>query len=137
MSTSLSCLCGQATLEVTNDIKEVGVCHCSMCRRWGGGPLLAVHIGTDVTIKGTISRYQSSDWANRGFCSHCGSHLFYQLNENQEYVVPAGLFAKDPGFTMTSQIYIDQKPPYYDFANETPRLTEAEFLASLGVELPQ
>ncbi|ASP40803.1 aldehyde-activating protein [Bacterioplanes sanyensis] len=137
MSTSLSCLCGQAKLDVQHDIKEVGVCHCSMCRRWGGGPFLAVHVGAEVKLDGPISRYQSSDWANRGFCAQCGTHLFYQLNDSQEYVIAAGLYDANTELAMTSQIYIDQKPPYYEFANDTPKLTEAEFLASMGVTLPE
>ncbi len=137
MHYSLSCLCGQAGLSVNTDISDVGICHCSMCRRWSGSPMMAVHVGTAVEVSDeqTITRYASSQWANRGFCKHCGTHLFYQLNHNQEYILPAGLFPADVDFTLTSQIYIDHKPPYYEFANATTKMTEAEFLASIGVEV--
>ncbi|WP_341531076.1 GFA family protein [Nostoc sp. UHCC 0302] len=30
--------------------------------------------------------------AERGFCSQCGSHLFYKLKQNNQYFVPVGLF---------------------------------------------
>ncbi|NIT13149.1 MAG: GFA family protein, partial [Candidatus Dadabacteria bacterium] len=52
-----------------------------MCRKWCGGPLMAVNCGTDVTFEGedNITVYDSSSWAERGFCSGCGSHLFYRL----------------------------------------------------------
>ncbi|WP_291972226.1 hypothetical protein [Candidatus Symbiopectobacterium sp.] len=37
------CLCGAVTVEVPEAcVHEVSVCHCNMCRQWGGGPLLAV-----------------------------------------------------------------------------------------------
>ncbi|MEQ9448085.1 MAG: GFA family protein, partial [Rhodospirillaceae bacterium] len=71
-----------------------GACHCGTCRKWGGGPLLAVDCGEHVTIDGeeNVSIYQSSDWAERGFCGKCGTHLFYRLTQQPFYVIPVGLF---------------------------------------------
>lgn len=122
------CLCGAVTF-TSPDTAEIGACHCGYCRRWGGGPLLAVHCGPDVTFSGTghISVYRSSEWAERAFCKHCGSHLYYRLLATGEYFVPAGAFDGDD-FELTSQIYIDRKPPYYDFANHTPMLTEQQVI---------
>lgn len=122
------CLCGAVTLQCA-DAREIGACHCGFCRRWGGGPLLAVHAGRDVQFGGAehIARYASSDWAERAFCRHCGSHLFYRLLATGEYFVPAGLFDTDD-LEMKSQIYIDRKPPYYAFANDTPTLTEQQVI---------
>lgn len=116
------CLCGSIEVEAP-DQTDLGICHCSMCRRWTGGPMFAVHCGPDVNfIGGTPSRYQSSDWAERGFCATCGSHLFYFLLPTGEYVLPAGLF-QDQTFAFSNQIFIDEKPDYYDFSNQTKKLT--------------
>lgn len=123
------CLCGAVTFTAP-DTRELSACHCDTCRRWGGGPLLTVHCGPDVVFSGRehISVYASSDWAERAFCRGCGSHLYYRLLATGEHFVPAG--ACDTGdFALTSQIYIEQKPPYYDFANDTPRLTGAQVMA--------
>ncbi|QNP60419.1 hypothetical protein H9L24_06065 [Paenacidovorax monticola] len=46
------CLCGAVGF-ARADAKEIGACHCGYCRRWGGGPLLAVHCGTQVAFTGT------------------------------------------------------------------------------------
>lgn len=46
--------------------------------------------------------------------------------------LPLLLFADNAGFETTSQIFIDCKAPYYDLANDTPKLTEAEFLEMVG-----
>lgn len=77
-----------------------------------------------------IAHYQSSEWAQRCFCRHCGTHLFVQVGN--DYYINAGLFADNAGFETTSQIFIDCKAPYYDLANDTPKLTEAEFLEMVG-----
>lgn len=122
------CLCGAVRLRGP-DVREIGACHCRWCRRWGGGPLLAVHCGPDVTFEGQdhITVFASSDWAERAFCKTCGTHLYYKLLGSGEYFVPAGLLDTND-LEMKSQIYIDKKPPYYAFANQTPMLTEQQVI---------
>lgn len=127
-----SCLCGAIEVSAP-DASKVGVCHCSMCRRWGGGPLLSVHCGKHVAFGGSRApaAYRSSEWTERGFCPVCGTHLFYRLLPSDEYVLPAGLF-QDREFEMSEQIFVDEKPGYYDFANRTPMLTGAEVFAKFA-----
>ncbi len=117
-----SCLCN--TIKITTaDQKEVGLCHCSFCRRWSGGPMFAVHCGVDVQFDGgTPTTYKSSEWAERGFCANCGTHLFYHLLPSDEYILPAGLF-QDEKFQLTNEIFIDEKPDFYELKNETAKLT--------------
>jgi len=123
------CLCGAVTITVSA-AKDVEACHCGMCRRWGGGPLMTIRCGSDVRISGSdhLAIFDSSKWAERGFCKTCGTHLFYRLKPSNEYAVPAGLFQSKEGFEFTEQIFIDKKPPYYDFANATSFLTEAQVI---------
>ena len=71
--------------------------------------------------------YASSDWAERGFCRKCGSHLFYRLTGSGRYMVPPGLL--DVDFVFDHQVFIDEKPGYYSFANETENLTGEELFA--------
>lgn len=122
------CLCGAVSF-TSPSVKQIGVCHCGFCRRWGGGPMLAVHCGPDVRFAGAenITVYASSEWAQRAFCSRCGTHLYYRLLTTGEYFVPAGAF--DSGdFELATQIYVDRKPAYYSFANQTPMLTEQQVI---------
>lgn len=117
-----TCLCGSIEVNAP-DHDEAGLCHCSICRRWSGGPMFAVHCGPDVTFTGdAVTRYKSSEWAERGFCASCGTHIFYYLLPTQEYILPAGLF-QDKDFRLTNEIFIDEKPRYYEFRNETEKLT--------------
>ncbi|MES2490383.1 MAG: GFA family protein [Pseudomonadota bacterium] len=123
------CLCGAVSF-TSPDAKEIGACHCGFCRRWSGGPFLGVHCGPNVKFKGAdqITVYSSSDWAERAFCKQCGTHLYYKLLPTGEYFVPAGAF-DSTDFELVSQIYIDNKPAYYSFANQTAMLTEAQVIA--------
>lgn len=124
------CLCGSISISAP-DNPTMNACHCGMCRRWGGGPYMSVHCGPDVEISGAdrITAFRSSDWAERAFCSLCGTHLYYRLVPANEYALSAGLFQEGQAFEFTEQIFIDRKPDSYDFANATSNLTEAEVFA--------
>ncbi len=129
-----SCLCGAVQFTATSVGKTVGACHCGMCRKWGGGPLMAVGCGSDVSFEGAenISVFDSSDWAERGFCKQCGGHLFYRLKQSKQHMIPAGLFADQESFVFNHQVFIDKKPPFYSFANRTHEMTEAEVFEKFG-----
>ena len=126
-----SCVCGSVTLRATDLAENYLACHCGMCRRWGGGPLLAISCRGGVELDGedSVTVYESSEWAERGFCNRCGTHLFYRIKGAPHYSIPVGLFGDDfkPGFKM--QVFIDNKPESYSFANETKTMTEAEVRA--------
>lgn len=125
-----TCLCGSVSIAAA-DHTDMTACHCGMCQRWGGGPLLSVHCGSDVQIAGieSVTVFKSSDWAERGFCAKCGTHLYYKLIPANEYIAPAGLFQDGTELTFTEQIFIDKKPRYYEFSNQTSQLTETEVFA--------
>ena len=102
-----------------------------MCRRWTSGPFIGVISGTQVNFTGgdNIATFQSSQWAERGFCSNCGTHLFYRLKEDGHYAIPVGLLDEGEGWVFDEQIFIDEKPAFYSFSNETKNLTGAEVFA--------
>ncbi|MGK7872713.1 MAG: GFA family protein [Xenococcaceae cyanobacterium] len=129
-----SCLCGAVSVSTTSMNHHVTACHCGMCRKWGGGALLAVECGSDVSFSGeeNIGVYQSSEWAERGFCNKCGSHLFYRLKQNDQYYIPVGILDNSEGLVFSHQVFIDEKPEYYSFANETKNMTGAELFAQFA-----
>ncbi|MCP4472369.1 MAG: GFA family protein [Gammaproteobacteria bacterium] len=129
-----SCLCSAVQFTARSASESVGACHCGMCRKWGGGPLMAVNCRNDVSFEGeeNISIFDSSDWAERGFCKQCGSHLFYRLKESRQHIIPAGLFEGQESFVFDNQVFIDKKPSFYSFANKTRDMTEAEIFEKYG-----
>ena len=125
------CLCGTVEIEATGLKTHVRACHCGMCQHWGGGPFLGIQCDGEVDIVGRnqVSVFNSSEWAERGFCNLCGTHLFYRLKQNQQYYLPVGLFALDEELNFGHQVFIDKKPIFYHFANNTKNMTEEEVFA--------
>ena len=125
------CLCGAVHFTIADAPQSIGVCHCAMCRRWSSGPFFALHGAGPVSFDGEqyIERYRSSEWAERGFCRICGTSLFYRLVDNGEYIVSIGALDDQDGFVLDSEIFVDEQPDFYAFANETTKMTGAEVFA--------
>ena len=78
-----SCLCGDLRFTLGFPSKWVAHCHCSLCRR-AHGAAFVTWVGMEATrcaIDDSHSRlqwYPSTPGAERGFCSRCGSTVFFQ-----------------------------------------------------------
>ncbi|MFC3338915.1 GFA family protein [Paracandidimonas soli] len=122
------CLCGAVTLTIRAEQPSMDVCHCNICRRWGGGPLMSIeqHDAPDIRGSEHVGIYASSDWAERGFCKQCGTHLFYRLKQGSFHAIPVGLFDEGDSWKFKQQIFIDQKPRNYQFADQTTVMTGQE-----------
>ncbi len=126
-----NCLCGAVSLGFNLEKDSFGACHCGMCRKWSGGPALAVEGGSAITLQGEefITLFDSSQWAERGFCKVCGTHLFYRLKAGGFINFPLGLLNNVEHLKFDMQIFIDKKPDHYAFVNSTENMTESEVFA--------
>ncbi|MEQ9260676.1 MAG: GFA family protein [Roseovarius sp.] len=138
-----SCLCGAVTYEIADAPGEAGVCHCGMCRKWTGGINVAMHLkAEDVVFEGSeaIAHYTSSEWAERGFCSRCGSSLYYRMTAEGpmqgDLFIGLGTLDDTDGLRLTEEIFIDRKPAFYSFAEETRKMTEGEFMEMVAAPPP-
>lgn len=129
-----ACLCGAVRIVARTRSNDICACHCKMCRRWGGGPFLSADCDSDASFEGAenISIFSSSDWAERGFCRTCGTHLFYRLKQDGHYGIPVGLFDDSEEWRLGEQIFIDEKPSLYSFAEMTKDLTGKEVFAQFS-----
>ena len=129
-----ACLCDTVKVLAKTASNKTGACHCDMCRKWASGPFMAVDCGTEVSFEGeeNLSIFSSSDWAERGFCKKCGSNLFYKLKETGQFIMAVGVFDDSDSFVFDHQVFIDEKPDYYNFANETRNMTGEECFAEFG-----
>lgn len=121
------CLCGAVTFTAENVDPEFYACHCDMCLRLCGGPYLAV-AATGVEFEGSdyLTVFDSSAWAECGFCRVCGTNIFYHAKKLDEYDINIGTFDDASAFQMIGEIFIDEKPDCYEFAGDRPRLTGVE-----------
>ncbi len=133
------CLCGAVTFTADVAKRDIDACHCDMCRRWSAGPYIGLPHDGAVAFTGgeSLGVYKSSEWAERGFCKACGSSLFYHLLGTDHYSFSVNALNDQRGFRLTSQIFIDEKPDFYDFANDTPKLTGAEVFAAFNAQLAE
>lgn len=126
------CLCGAVSF-TAESLGGFGVCHCTQCQRWAGGPFFGVTVkAEEFSVAGTahVGTYISSGWASRSFCKECGSPLWYRYDPEKNgggtYEIPVGLLDDTSGLHLEREIYIDRKPAAFDIAGDHPRLTEAE-----------
>ncbi|MEM9495071.1 MAG: GFA family protein [Pseudomonadota bacterium] len=131
------CLCGAVKFKATPKESEMGVCHCAMCQRWAGGVFMAVSCGVSVEIEDEtqLGVYQSSDWGERCFCKVCGSTLFWRMRDGTNTAVSAAAFEDSANFAFTSEIFIDEKPSTYEFANVTKQQAGPEVIAAFTAQL--
>ena len=133
MTTQGSCLCGAVRFEGTPSPRGIGVCHCKMCRVQSSGPFFAARMEGGVTLTETrgLKWYDASDVGERGFCTECGSTLFWRSKSAApgDWAVSAGTLPDDAIGAIFEHIWTDDQPGYYAFADDTPRRTEADCLA--------
>jgi hypothetical protein len=122
------CLCRAVRFSAVPKRLEHSACHCAMCRKWCSGPFMSVECDGPVEIEddANVAKYRSSEWAERWFCATCGTALFYKLVDRDYFSISVEAFDESEKFRFVSEIFIDQKPTRYEFANDVPKMTGAE-----------
>jgi hypothetical protein len=124
------CLCGAVKVHVPEAPAWVGACHCRMCQRWSGGLFLCFP-ADGVTVEGPVARHQSSGFAERAFCSVCGSHLWMKNTSDPDghYELMPGLFDEAKGWRLLSEVYSDCAMASVQLTGAERRATRAEYEA--------
>jgi len=119
-----SCLCGAVRFAVSGPLRGVIYCHCSQCRKQSGHYYAATNAAdADLAVDGSekITWYKASAFAKRGFCSICGSVLFWKHNELAETSVMAGAFEQPSGLKGEVHIFVADKGDYYEIDDGLPQ----------------
>lgn len=118
-----TCLCRAVGVEVSGELERPPeACHCSQCRKQSGHFLAAVNVRRDaLKVNGAerITWYRSSDEVQRGFCSLCGSTLFWQPTiDGYEYTAVAmGLFDTPTNVRLSKHTFVGSKGDYYEISD--------------------
>ena len=124
------CLCGAVQVEAVIAFDGLTVCHCDMCRRHTSSMFIGLSPVQDtLKIEGPAKSFNSSDWAERGFCSECGSTLWYGTVHDGARYLAAGLFEDAAGLTPKFEYFSDKCPQGYGVDRVEKRMTEAETIA--------
>jgi hypothetical protein len=120
------CLCGGVRFEVHGPLRPVIYCHCTMCRRASGHIVAAtacapehLHLVSALPLRW----YQSSAIARRGFCSTCGSQLFWEPAHGGHISIWAGTLDKPTGLKAAQHIFVGDKGDYYEITDGLPQRT--------------
>ncbi len=80
-----SCLCKKITYEITGPLKFIAHDHCSICRKATGAGFVTwcgVKSEQDsfklLSGSESLTAFKSTPQAQRQFCKHCGTHLFFR-----------------------------------------------------------
>ena len=122
-----SCNCGAITWEAVGEMRPIVGCHCSQCRKQTGYFYAATAADDDVlTIKGETLRWyyaspETIPEAKRGFCSTCGSALFWK-NEKEDFTsILAGSIDGDVSMRFEKHIFVADKPEWYEIEDGLPQ----------------
>lgn len=118
------CLCGGVRYRVDGRLSDVGACHCSQCRRTTGHYFAAATCKrSDMAFDRdeTLAWYESSPGIYRGFCSRCGSSLFWQDSRRDEIDILAGTLDMPTGLVMVDHIFVADKGDYYEITDGLPQ----------------
>jgi hypothetical protein len=121
------CLCGAVRYEVRGALRPIIMCHCTQCRRMTGHVMAATaarHADFRVVTDGGLKWFAASQEAQRGFCAHCGSTLFWQGVGRDYLSIAAGTLDDSSGLEVAGHIFVADKGSYYEIADGTPQVME-------------
>ncbi|MEP2137963.1 MAG: GFA family protein, partial [Erythrobacter sp.] len=121
MSVTGSCLCSAVRFEVNGPLRPVIACHCVQCRKTSGHHVAATSaLRSDVDVHGEVTWFASSKDARRGFCSTCGSNLFWD-GPGVNLSIFAGTLDGSTGLELAGHIFCDAKGDYYEIEGDLPK----------------
>lgn len=119
-----SCVCGKVSFEVKGDLPGPDACHCTQCRQHSGHYYVSTDVPrSSVTIHGTenITWYQRGEKARRGFCSTCGSPLFWDPLQRDWIGISMGAFHGPTNTRIRVHIFTAEKGDYYQISDDAPQ----------------
>ena len=115
-----SCLCGAIRYRVTGALRPVIACHCVQCRKTSGHFVAATSCKREeIAVEGDVAWYRSSETAQRGFCTVCGSSLFWD-GQGENLSIMAGTLDGETTLKIAGHIFCADKGSYYDILEDVP-----------------
>lgn len=125
------CNCGEVAYEIEQELSDVYICHCSICRRsTGSGGIAVVIVAKDKLqwLKGVerINRWDKPghDW-HTVFCATCGSTLPGE-NDPLNFYVPVGTLTSGfENLKVAHHIWVSSKAGWEEIGDSGVQHTQA------------
>lgn len=111
------CQCGTIRFVAKSLVDNPHVCHCRMCQKAVGNffsALVGVPLSDFSWTRGTPSVFRSSEFVERGFCSDCGTPLFFKHDHNKHISMCIGAFDTPMDIPLKFQLGMESRLPQVD-----------------------
>ena len=111
------CACGGVRYRVEGLLRKVIACHCEQCRRSSGHFVAATATRREnfhLMNSDSLSWYTAIPGFRRGFCTICGSSLFFERIGEDRVSIAAGSLDDAQGLSIAAHIFVAEAGAYYD-----------------------
>ncbi|MDP3960888.1 MAG: GFA family protein [Pseudorhodobacter sp.] len=118
-----SCLCGAARFTLPGPAGPVTACHCRQCRKLSGhysASFDTSETGVVWQSRATLAEYRTSGGGQRGFCTTCGSNLYFRATDGG-FSIEAGAIDGPTGGRLADHIFVADKGHYYTLDDGLPQ----------------
>ena len=125
------CLCGAVRYALRAEPTDASYCHCRLCQRAAGAPVLAfATIGPRaafVTTRGDAARYRSSSFGERLFCRDSGTQLAIATDDAPDTLDITLASLDDPAAFMPQfHIWTESRIAWFDTDDALPRFPQGQ-----------
>jgi hypothetical protein len=95
---------------------DTGYCHCRMCQRNSGAPVVAwatFPAASFTWTAGAPATYVSSPQVRRQFCAKCGSYLIFQHQSSAEVSVNTATLDDPSSLPPRMHIFVESRIPWF------------------------
>jgi hypothetical protein len=118
------CLCGKVRFRVAAVAIDTGYCHCRMCQRNTGAPVVAwttFPVASFSWTAGSPATYESSPKVQRQFCAECGSYMVFRKEDSTEVSVNTASLDDPASFPPRMHIFTESRIPWFRTEDDLPR----------------
>jgi hypothetical protein len=118
------CLCGKLRYAARCEPTDSGYCHCRLCQRSSGAPVLAwasFPTGCFEYLEGSPALYRSSPHGQREFCAVCGTQIAYREIGGSTLEINLASLDDPASIEPRLHIFTASRIPWFDTADALPR----------------
>ncbi|HEX2216698.1 MAG TPA: GFA family protein [Xanthobacteraceae bacterium] len=130
------CQCGAVRYRWIEPPQYASVCYCRMCQKASGQPFMALTGGKREHLRWTRGEpaiYRSSNMAERGFCSACGTPLTYRFEGTGNISVTMNSLDDPEAIRPTKQYGIEGKVSWCDGIGSLPAERTEDWMKAEGL----
>jgi hypothetical protein len=121
------CLCGSLRYVARSEPLQSGYCHCRLCQRSSGAPVLAwasFPTGAFRYLEGSPALYPSSPKGQREFCTGCGTQIAFREIGASTLEINLGSLDDPASIEPQLHIFTASRIPWFDTADSLARYAD-------------